>query len=523
MTKSSIVSIPSNTKDVKIMNYINGEWVHPTTGTYIDNYNPATGQKSTPIPDSSSVDIDNAVQAAKAAFPQWSATPVAERAAILNRIADLIDTNCANLAVLESQDQGKPVIFAAAADIPMCAQFFRQFAQYIVKGISEIKSQTNTQATLKNITEMVPSVLKSTTQHVASGVAALITPWNFPMLVVCEKLAPCIAVGNTCVVKPTELTSITPYLLTQILQVAGVPPGVANFVFGTGINAGEPLVKHKDVRLISFTGGSLTGSRIGGIAGSLLKRVSLELGGKNPSIVFNDCNIEHAVATNVRAAYQNQGEVCICSSRQYVERGIYDQFVKGFRQKVLEEVRVGDPSNQQTFYGPVVSKQHMEKIMNYIRLAQEEGAKVEFLVNPNDTMVKSVSSDGRLTIKGLEGGYYIAPTLITGIKQSSRVVQEEIFGPVVCVLPFSTEEEAIILANDTQYGLGATVWTEDGDKLMRVMKQLNAGSVWGNSWGVSDECMPFGGMGCSGTSREHGKWSVEFFTETKALYTHNQS
>ncbi|KAJ2462174.1 hypothetical protein GGI02_005519, partial [Coemansia sp. RSA 2322] len=419
-----------------------------------------------------------------------------------------------------SQDQGKTVTSAATIDIPKCAAYFRQFAKYVTEGIRETESSVKLGCTMSSISKVVPSVQKATTQHVASGVAALITPWNFPLLMVCEKLAPCIAVGNTCVVKPTEITSVTTYLLTHILQAAGMPKGVVNIVFGSGVNAGEPLVKHRDVRLVSFTGGCVTGAKIGSLAGGLFKRVSLELGGKSPSLIFSDCNLEHAVTTHIRGAFQNQGEICIAAARQYVQRGVYEKFLEMFRKQVRQEICVGDPSNPKTFYGPVSSKQHLEKVTSYIRLAQEEGAKVEFLTNPNDPAVLNVSTDGRMTIKGFENGYFVAPTLITNIKQSSRVVQEEIFGPVVCVMPFDTEEEGIQLANDTQYGLAATVWSEDQNKLMRVMRQLNSGSVWGNGWLAWDDCMPFGGMGCSGTTREHGPWSLEFYTETKALYTH---
>ncbi|KAJ2319548.1 hypothetical protein IWW52_001906 [Coemansia sp. RSA 2704] len=518
MTMSNVLNIPANAKDVKIMNYINGEWMPPTSGSYMMSYNPATGEEMTPIPDSMDKDIDNAVCAAKNAFPMWSMMPAVERAAIMNRVADMIEENCQQLAMLESQDQGKPVMSAAMKDMPSCANFFRQFAKYVVDGIMETKSTSNAMMTNMSTTKREPYMMMATTQHVPSGVAGLITPWNFPMQMVCEKLAPCIAVGNTCVVKPSEMTSVTAFMMTQIMEAAGMPAGVVNFVFGTGPKAGEPLVKHKDVRLISFTGGSLTGSRIGAMAGGMYKRVSLELGGKNPSIVFNDCDMNHAVATNVRAAFQNQGEICLCCSRQYVQRDVYDMYLQMFRKMTMEEVMVGDPSNPKTFYGPMVSKQHMEKVMSYIRLAREEGAKVEFLVNPSDKMVMNVSKDGMMTIKGIENGYYMAPTLITGMKQNSRLMQEEIFGPVVCVMPFKAEEEAVQMANDTQYGLGACVWTMDKMKMMRVMKQINAGTVWGNDWLNTDECMPFGGMGCSGTSREHGPWSLEFYTETKALY-----
>ncbi|KAJ2846113.1 hypothetical protein IWW36_004500 [Coemansia brasiliensis] len=517
MALSKFVDIPSNAKNIKILNYIGGKHVPPVSGQYLQSYNPATGDKLTMVPDSSKIDIDNAVFAAKKAFPAWSTTSIAERAAILNQVADLIEQNMYQLGRLESQDQGKPVAAAVSFDIPNCADKFRKFAKLILDGFNEVSLTMETTATKNSISKKEMATVTAVTQHIPAGVAGLISPWNMPLQMACSKIAPCIAVGNTCVVKPTEITSVTAFVLTQILEAAGVPPGVVNIVFGTGINAGEALVKHKDVRLISFTGGSLTGSRIGAIAGGLYKRVALELGGKGPSVVFKDCDIEHTITTNVRAAYQNQGELCLCASRQYVQQDIYDEYLQKFRQKTLSEVVVGNPADSKTFYGPMVSKQHMEKVLSYIRLAQEEGATVEFLVNP-DAEHTNLSSDGRLTIKGFEGGYYIAPTLITNVKQSSRLVQEEIFGPVVCVMPFQTEDEAVKLANDTQYGLTASVWTLDKEKLLRVMKQINAGSVWGNGWLIIGSDMPFGGMGCSGTTREGGKWCLDFYTETKALY-----
>ncbi|KAJ1884851.1 hypothetical protein LPJ66_010410, partial [Kickxella alabastrina] len=507
--------------DVHIQNYINGEWAPPTNGLFLDKYNPATGQVILQIPDSASADVDNAVKAVKAAFPLWSKTPVSERAAILLRIADLIDENSSILGTFESLDQGKPVFSAIHFEMPMCAASFRQFAKLITDGgIKESESRLESMITPTSITQPKASITESVTQHIAAGVAGLITPWNFPLPMVCFKIAPCIAAGSTCVVKPTELSSITSFLLSHILHAAGVPKGVVNIIFGSGLGAGEPLVKHKDVKLISFTGGSATGARIGALASGQFKRVSLELGGKNPAVFFDDCNIDHAVTTGIRGAYKNQGEICLCASRQYVQHGIYEKFVEMFRQKVRSDIFVGNPLDPKTFYGPVISQQHMDKVLGYIRLAQEEGATVEFLVNPSDTAVKGVSSDGRLTIEGHEGGYFIAPTLITNIKQSSRVMQEEIFGPVVCILPFGTEEEAVELANDTDYGLSASVWTLDHGKLDRVMRQINAGLVWGNNWLNIDQDMPFGGMGCSGNCRENGKYSLEFYTEVKTLSRH---
>ncbi|KAJ2450871.1 hypothetical protein EV183_004007 [Coemansia sp. RSA 2336] len=516
MTLSKLVEIPSDAKDIRILNYIGGEYASPASGQYITSYNPATGEKLVNIPDSSEVDIDSAVSAAKAAFPTWSATSAAERAAILNRVADLIEQNVHQLGRLESQDQGKPVASAVSFDIPNCAGKFRKFAELISNGFNDVTFTVDTVATKASIHKQEMATMTAVTQHVPAGVAGLITPWNFPLQMLCSKIAPCIAVGSTCVAKPSEITSVTSFVLTKILEAAGVPAGVVNVVFGTGDSAGEALVKHKGVRLISFTGGSLTGSRIGAVAGGLYKRVALELGGKNPSVVFDDCDLEHAVTTNVRAAFQSQGEICMCESRQYVQQGIYEEYLQKFKQKTLSEVVVGDPAGSKTFYGAMVSKQHMEKVLSYIRLAQEEGATVEFLVNPD--VKQNLSSDGRLTLKGFEGGYYIAPTLITNVKQNSRLVQEEIFGPVVCVMPFHTEADAIALANDTQYGLGASVWTLDTEKLLRVMKQVNAGNVWGNGWFTIGPEMPVGGMGCSGTTREGGKWCLDFYTETKALY-----
>ncbi|ORX71160.1 ALDH-like protein [Linderina pennispora] len=373
--------------------------------------------------------------------------PWTERTAYLRRIADLIEANNQLLAEFESLDQGKPVKSAAMMDFPACSW-------------------------------LLPPVLRLRRGRHRG------------------KLGPALALGNTVIVKPTELTSVTPYLLTKIIDAAGVPPGVINILFGTGQGCW-------------CAAGQAQGCACGFIHWRLADRLQdwryglaastsafrLELGGKNPS---------------------NQGEICLCTSRVYVQRSIYDKFLDAFRQKVLEQVRVGNPSDPQTFYGPVVSAQHQEKVTGYIRLAQQEGANVEFLINPADKAVKNIAADGKLTIDGFEGGYYIAPTLITNISQKRSLV------PVVAVLPFDTEEEGVALANDTEYGLGAVVWTEDKQRLARVQSQINSGMVWGNCWLSWDDEMPFGGMGCSGTSREHGKWSLDFYTELKAIYTYNE-
>ncbi|KAI7820763.1 Aldehyde/histidinol dehydrogenase [Kickxella alabastrina] len=339
-------NLPTNIKDVHIQNYINGEWAPPTMALISQ------------IPDSASADVDNAVKAAKAAFPLWSKTP-----------------NSSILGTFESLDQGKPVFSAIHFEMPMCAASFRQFAKLITDGgIKESESRLDSMITPTSITQPKASITESVTQHIAAGVAGLITPWSFPLPM------------------PTELSSITSFLLSHILHAAGVPKGVVNIIFGSGLGAGEPLVKHKDVKLISFTGGSATGARIGALASGQFKRVSLELGGKNPAVFFDDCNIDHAVTTSIRGAYTNQGEVCLCASRQYVQHGIYEKFVEMFRQKVRSDIFVGNPLDPRTFYGPVISQQHMDKVLGYIRLAQEESATVEFLVNPNDIAVKGVAT-----------------------------------------------------------------------------------------------------------------------------------
>ncbi|KAJ1721904.1 hypothetical protein LPJ53_003624 [Coemansia erecta] len=519
-TSDTKLVLPTRIDDVHVQNFINGQWVPPSTGAYLKNVSPLTGKDISPLPDSDSVDIDIAVSAAKDAFPKWSTTPADKRAAILLKISELIKENIPLLSEFESLDQGKPLRLAMMHEMPPCVYLFAQFADIITKGIAETSQTTPFIHTPASIMDPKPCKIEFTTQHVPAGVAAIITPWNVPLEMICIKLAPCLAAGNTCVIKPTELTSINAYMLTHILKAAGVPDGVVNVVFGTGPRAGEPLVKHKDVRLVSFTGGTKTGFRIGGLAGGMGKRVALELGGKNPNLVFDDCDIDHAVATGIRSAFHNQGEICLCASRHYVQQGIYAKYVEMFREMAQTQLKVGDPKAPDTYFSAVVSQNHMDKITRYIRLAQEEGATVEFLVKRDDPKIKHISSDGRLTIEGFEGGFFVAPTLITNISQKSRVMQEEIFGPVVCVLPFEDEDEGVALANDTEYGLGASVWSLDKEKLDRVMGRINAGTVWGNAWFALSFSMPFGGMKNSGNMREFGTWGMEFFTETKTLSKH---
>ncbi|KAJ2637649.1 hypothetical protein GGF40_002206 [Coemansia sp. RSA 1286] len=514
-------SLPSNIKDIAVKNFINGQWVAPTTDQYFATVCPATGQELTSIPDSDQTDINNAVQAAKTAFKSWSKTTVDQRVSILMRISELIKEHAPVLARFESLDQGKTLSLATRHEIPCCAHIFQVFADIASKGFVEAKGTIPFGSSPMEITDMMPCTVDSVTQHVPAGVAAIITPWNVPLVMISQKLAPCIVAGSTCVIKPTELCSITAYLFTHILKEAGVPDGVVNFVFGTGEKAGEPLVRHKDVRVVSFTGGTKTGGRIGAVAGAMNKRVYMELGGKSPSLVFDDCDLHHAVATGIRSIYHNQGEICMAASRHYVQRSIYQRYLELFRQKTIGKLKVGNPEDPTTYFGALASQTHVEKVTSYIRKAQQQGATVEFLVDPNDPEIIKVSSDGRLTIKGFENGFFVAPTLITNIRQDSEVVQEEIFGPVVCVMPFDTEEEAVELANDTVYGLAASVWSLDQQRLDRVMQQINAGTVWSNTWFAINFAMPFGGFGSSGNAREFGLWSMEMFSELKTI-SHNR-
>lgn len=474
----------------KINNYINGKIVEPVSGNYLDNYEPATGEVYSKIADSDTEDINNAVEAAKSAFPQWSKTPVAKRAAIMNRIADLIDKNHQMLSEAESRDNGKPLKLAEKVDIPRASANMRFYAG----AIQYIASETH----------MTDDVAVNYTTREPHGVAGCISPWNLPLYLFTWKIAPALAAGNTVVAKPSEITPMTAFLFSKLCIEAGLPAGVLNIVHGMGHKAGQAIVQHPEVPVISFTGGTKTGATIAQTTASMFKKLSLELGGKNPNIIFADCDFEEALRTSLLSSFSNQGQICLCGSRIYVERPIYDKFLEAFVNKA-KTLTVGDPQDEGTKVGAVVSKEHMEKILSYIELARQEGGQVI-------AGGKQVNMEGRCS-----SGYFVEPTVITGLGPECRTNQEEIFGPVVTIMPFDTEEEVLGYANSTTYGLSATIWTENLKRAHRVAHQVKSGIIWVNCWLLRDLRTPFGGMKSSGIGREGGFEALNFFTEPKNI------
>ncbi len=474
----------------KLKNYINGELVEPTNGQYIDNYEPATGKVYSLIPRSDATDVANAVEAAKLAYPGWKSMRTEKRSAIITRLSNLINDNLDRLAEAESRDNGKPEWLAKAVDIPRARDNFGFFATAITHFASE---SHRTGDGLINFTTRTPI-----------GVAGCVSPWNLPLYLFSWKVAPALAAGNTVVAKPSEVTPMTAYLLSELCIEAGFPKGVFNIVHGLGGEAGNAIVEHPDVPIISFTGGTSTGAHIARTAAPMFKKLSLELGGKNPNIIFDDCDFDKALATTLNSSFANQGQICLCGSRIYIQRGIYDRFRDAFVQKV-SEMKVGNPKDDQNKMGAIVSEPHYNKILEYIQIAKEEGGTVL-------TGGEAVKLDGDLA-----DGWYIRPTIIEGLDEQCRTNQEEIFGPVVTIQPFDTEEEALELANSTGYGLASTIWTQDVSKAHRVADTIKAGIVWVNCWLVRDLRTPFGGMKNSGVGREGGWEALKFFTEAKNI------
>ncbi len=472
----------------KIQNYINGALKAPLSGGYIDNYDPSRGKVYSQIPKSGKADVEEAYEAAKAAFPSWSNTPKEERSKILMRLASLIEDNLDRLAAAESLDNGKPLWLAKKVDIPRAVANFHFFATAILHYASESHSMEDRGV---NYTLRGPI-----------GVVGCISPWNLPLYLFSWKVAPALASGNTVVAKPSEITPMTAYLLSELCQQAGIPNGVFNIVHGMGPDVGAAMVEHPGIKAISFTGGTKTGEYIARTAAPMFKKLSLELGGKNPTIVFDDCDFEHTVKATVTAAFSNQGQICLCGSRVFVERSIYDRFRDAFVERV-KALKVGPPSEANSKVGAVVSKPHMEKVLSYIELAKEEGGKL-------------LCGGEQLHMSGeYQDGFYIAPTVFENLSYDCRTNQEEIFGPVVTLMPFDSEEEALMMANSTVYGLAASVWTENLRKAHRVARNIDAGIVWINSWLVRDLRTPFGGVKNSGIGREGGFEALRFFTEAK--------
>jgi aminomuconate-semialdehyde/2-hydroxymuconate-6-semialdehyde dehydrogenase len=473
---------------LKIENYIGGEFVEPASGEYLDNFDPSTGQVYSQAPDSDDRDVHLAVEAAKVGFPAWSATPPETRFEVLMRLVSLIERDLEVLAQAESVDNGKPVTLARTVDIPRAVANFRFYATAAMHTANESHDTTG-QAINYTLRQPI-------------GVVGCISPWNLPLYLFTWKIAPAIAAGCAVVAKPSEVTPMTAFLLSNLCLEAGLPPGVLNIVHGVGPKVGAAIVAHKDVKAISFTGGTKTGEEIARVAAPMFKKLSLELGGKNPNIIFADCDYEQMLATTVRSSFSNQGEICLCGSRIFVERPMYEQFKSDFVSRVTA-LKVGDPLDDTTDVGAIVSKPHFDKIISYIDLAQKEGGMI--LAGG-----KQVHLDGRCA-----DGWFIEPTIIEGLSHDCRTNQEEIFGPVVTIMPFDTEAEVLGYANSVRYGLSATVWTENLSRAHRVAAKLESGIVWINCWLLRDLRTPFGGVKDSGMGREGGFEALRFFTEEK--------
>ncbi|MBL7694994.1 MAG: aldehyde dehydrogenase [Ferruginibacter sp.] len=469
-------------------NFIGGNFIGPLSGNFIDNVNPATGAVYGQIPDSNSKDIDAAVKAARKAFPEWSVTPLEKRFSVLNKIAELIDENLDVLALAETNDNGKPLWLSKTVDIPRASSNFRFFATGIMHFATESHAMEDKAI---NYTLRQPI-----------GIVGCISPWNLPLYLFTWKIAPALAVGNCVIAKPSEVTPVTAFLLGKICKAAGLPDGVLNIVHGAGPHCGEAIVKHPEIKAISFTGSTRAGERIASIAAPMFKKLSLELGGKNPAIIFADCDWEKMMKTTIRSSFSNQGQICLCGSRILVEESIYEKFKQEFMERT-RSLTVGDPLEETSKQGALVSHMHFDKVMNCIHTAKEEGGRI--LCGGNAKKIP-----GRC-----ENGYFIEPTVIERLGPNCKTNREEIFGPVVTLQSFKTEEEALQLANASSYGLAATIWTQDISRANRVAAQVQSGIIWVNCWLVRDLRTPFGGMKNSGVGREGGWEALRFFTEPK--------
>lgn len=478
------------TEVMNLKQFIGGRFQEPNSKAYIDNFAPATGEVLAKIPRGDAHDVNGAVEAAGRAFENvWASASMAERAELCDAVARHIERNLEYFAHLESQDTGKPIALARTIDIPRAIANFRFFAgaaRHDQTGFHEMHEALN-----------------YTTRR-PLGPVGLITPWNLPLYLLSWKTAPALVMGNTVVAKPSELTPLTAHALAEAFQEVGAPDGIFNLVQGFGAEAGQALVQHPEIKAISFTGGTTTGARVAATAAPQFKKLSLELGGKNPTLVFADCDFEGTVAGALRAAFTNQGQVCLCGSRLFVEASLYDKFESAFVD-AAHQLAVGDPSREQTGMGALISAQHRDKVESYIQLAQTEGGRI-------------LSGGKRPSLeKPFDDGYFLEPTVIAGLPADCRTATEEIFGPVVTLHPFESEDEAVRLANGVAYGLSASVWTRDLQRAHRVSDRLQCGMVWVNTWLLRDLRVPFGGVKASGVGREGGRFSLEFFSESKNI------
>jgi len=473
----------------RILNYVDGRMLPPADGGYLDNVEPATGRVYSQVPDSNADDVAHAVEAARSAFAGWSHTPASERSRLLLDIAQRIENELERFARAESVDNGKPLSLARSVDIPRAVANLRFFATAILHFSSESHS---TDYDALNYTLRRPR-----------GAVGLISPWNLPLYLLTWKVAPALATGNTAVAKPSELTPMTAFLLGEVCRDAGLPPGVLNIVHGSGSGAGAPLTTHPDIGTLSFTGGTATGSQIASVAAPMFKKLALELGGKNPNMIFADADMDEVVAASVRAGFTNQGQVCLCGSRIFVERPAYADFVSRYVEAV-RALKIGDPLEETTQHGALVSAAHRDKVLGYIELARKEGGRV----------LCGGGAPAELPER-CRGGFYVEPTVIVDLPVTCRTNQEEIFGPVVTVTPFDDEDEVVRFANSTSYGLSASVWTRDVSRAHGLAERIEAGTIWINCWLLRDLRVPFGGMKQSGVGREGGLEALRFYTEPK--------
>jgi aminomuconate-semialdehyde/2-hydroxymuconate-6-semialdehyde dehydrogenase len=471
----------------KIPNLVGGALQPPVSGNWLENVNPATGEVYSLVPDSDASDVDAAVEAARSAFPAWSGMTAAERARILNRIADLVERDRERLVEAETNDNGKPLRLSRTVDIPRVSTNLRFFAAMAESFASE--------------SHAAPGTIHYTRRD-PLGVVACISPWNLPLYLMTWKIAPALATGNCVIAKPSEVTPMTASLFAELSIEAGLPAGVLNIVHGTGATTGNAILLHPRIQAISFTGGTATGEHIARTVAPLFRKLSLELGGKNPNVIFADCDYERMMQSTLLSSFSNQGQICLCGSRVLVERPLYERFVEDLVIRA-RKLRVGDPLDDANDLGAVVSQPHQRKILACVDTAKREGGHLHCGGEPAEV-------NGRCA-----GGYFVQPTVFTGLGPEARTNQEEIFGPVVTVQPFDDEEEALRLANDSRYGLSATVWTENLGRAHRMAEGIESGVVWINCWLVRDLRTPFGGMKSSGLGREGGLESLRFFTEPK--------
>ncbi len=466
-----------------IQHIINGKRV--TSEETFETINPATGKVIAEVASGTKADIDAAVAAAKAAFPAWSTRPAAERAELMRKLGKLIDNHIPEIAALETEDSGQVIYQTGKALIPRASHNFNFFAEIC----THMDGECYPTDTHLNFTTYEPV-----------GVCGLISPWNVPFMTATWKVAPCLALGNTAVLKMSELSPLTADRLGQLALDAGIPPGVLNIVHGYGATAGDALVCHPDVRAISFTGSTETGNLIMSRGG--LKKYSMELGGKSPFIIFDDADPERSLDAALFMIFSANGERCTAGSRILVQETIYESFVEKFAARA-KNIKVGDPMDETTIIGPMISRDHWKKVTSYIELGQKEGARL-------------VAGGGVPQFEGdLAGGNWVEATVFADVDNSMRIAQEEIFGPVACLIPFKDEADAIRIANDINYGLSSYIWTENNSKALRVSQAIEAGMVFVNSQNVRDLRQPFGGTKGSGTGREGGHWSFEVFAEPK--------